>query len=89
MRTASHYVDATARPAASELVFDDGICVQCTSQGFFWRWKGATVLHGPFETLREALHDVDDPARADRIGACVRGSDDIGYEAAFPVRTRA
>jgi hypothetical protein len=78
-----------SRPAgnAQAVIFDSGgILVQERERSYFWRLKGTRAEYGPFDTLIDALDDVERRGSADLIGNREDWLDDVGYEAAFQGR---
>ena len=66
------------------VVDSGGLVVRHGHGGYYWKTKDLREEHGPFESLVEALDDVDRQAGADRIGEPEDWLDSVGYEAAFP-----
>lgn len=81
MRTA---IRTKARHGAHAVLQNGGLCVDERADGYYWTAKGARRTHGPFDSLVDALDDIQREAGADLVGEAEDWIDDVGYEAAFP-----
>jgi hypothetical protein len=61
-----------------------GLCVDERADGYYWKAKGVRQIHGPFDSLVDALDDIQREAGADLVGEPEDWIEEVGYEAAYP-----
>jgi hypothetical protein len=77
-------IKADKRYGTHAVLDSDGLCVNERAEGYFWKLKGVRREHGPFESLVDALDDIQRRVGSDLIGEPEDWIDDVGYEAAYP-----